>query len=137
MAQDLILLVEDDPDDQELTVSTLRKHGIGRVAMVEDGLQALDYLDNVEHELPRVVLLDLKLPRMDGFEVLKRIRQNPRTALVPVVVMTSSKEEQDRVSSYRHGANSFVTKPINFETFRRSIQHLGVYWLGLNEPARY
>ncbi len=136
MGEDLILLVEDDPDDRELTVSTLRSQVAGRVIAIEDGVEALEYLNSPGKEMPRVVLLDLKLPRLDGLEVLRRIRQNPRTALLPVVVITSSKQEQDRIASYRHGANSFVTKPIDFEGFRNSVRQLGLYWVGVNEPAR-
>ena len=132
---DLILLVEDDPDDEELAVTSLQKHHIGRVRTAHDGVEALAYLHDGHQELPRVVLLDLKLPKIDGFEVLRRIREHPRTRLLPVVVMTSSKQETDRLSCYRCGANSFVTKPIGFDQFREAVRQMGLYWVGLNEAA--
>ena len=135
MNTDLILLVEDDPDDQELAVSSLAKHHLGRIRIVHNGVEALEYLHVGKEELPRVVLLDLKLPKLDGFEVLRRIRQHPRTEFLPVVVMTSSKQEQDRIISYRQGANSFVTKPIDYDQFREAIRQLGLYWVGINESA--
>lgn len=135
MKCDLILLVEDDPDDEELAIAALEKHQIGRIHTVHDGVEALQYLHNRDHELPMVVLLDLKLPKIDGFEVLRRIRRHPRTELLPVVVMTSSKQEADRVSSYRGGANSFVTKPIDYDQFQEAVRQLGLYWVGLNETA--
>jgi two-component system response regulator len=135
MASDLILLVEDDPDDEELAIASLHKHHIGRIRTVHDGVEALEYLHHGNQELPRVVLLDLKLPRVDGFEVLRRVRAHPRTEFLPVVVMTSSNQDRDRVSSYREGANSFVTKPIDFDQFREAVRRLGLYWVGLNETA--
>jgi two-component system response regulator len=133
MRPDLILLVEDDPDDEELALSSLRTHGIGRVRTVRDGAEAIEYLHGEDEELPRVVLLDLKLPRISGIEVLRRIRSHPRTKFLPVVVMTSSKQEGDRLNSYMGGANSFVTKPIDFDRFREAVRQLGVYWVQLNE----
>ena len=135
MATDLILLVEDDPDDEELAISSLHKHHLGRIHSVHDGIEALQYLHAENHELPRVVLLDLKLPKLSGLEVLKRIRAHPRTEFLPVVVMTSSNQDQDRLNSYRGGANSFVTKPIDFDQFRDAVRRLGLYWVGLNEPV--
>lgn len=103
---------------------------------MRDGLEALDYLHDEQRELPKVVLLDLKLPKLDGHEVLRRIRAHPRTQYLPVVVvMTSSKQERDRIGSYRHGANSYVIKPVDFDQFRDAIRQLGTYWVGINEPA--
>jgi two-component system response regulator len=135
MLSDLILLVEDDPDDEELTISSLRRHNIGRIQTFHDGVQALHYLHHENVELPRVVLLDLKLPKLDGLEVLRRIRAHPRTEFLPVVIMTSSKQDRDRVESYEDGANSFVTKPIDYDRFREAVRQLGLYWVGLNETA--
>jgi two-component system response regulator len=131
----LVLMVEDDPDDEELARASLEKHHIGRIVSVHDGLEALEYLHNDDRELPKVVLLDLKLPKLDGHEVLRRIRAHPRTQYLPVVVMTSSKQDRDRIGSYRHGANSYVIKPIDFDQFRDAIRQLGTYWVGINEPA--
>ncbi len=135
MASDLILLVEDDPNDEELAITSLRKHHIGRIHPVRDGAEAIRYLHVEDHELPRVILLDLKLPKLDGFEVLRRIRAHPRTKLLPVVIMTSSKQDRDRIASYQQGANSFVTKPIDFDQFREAVRQLGMYWVGVNETA--
>ncbi len=135
MRTDLILLVEDDPDDEELAITSLRMHHIGRIHSVHDGVEALRYLHEDGHELPRVVLLDLKLPKIDGLEVLRRIRAHPRTELLPVVIMTSSKQEADKMRSYQYGANSFVTKPIDFDQFRDAVRQLGLYWVGLNETT--
>jgi CheY-like chemotaxis protein len=140
MADDLILLVEDDPDDEELALSALRKHDSCRVISVHDGVEALEYLDAATAkadttEYPRLILLDLKLPRLDGVETLKRIRSNPRTALIPVVMMTSSLEQEDLLRSYKTGANSYIRKPIDFDEFRDVVRHLGRYWLRMNEPA--
>src|ERR1041385_2239233 len=120
MADDLILLVEDDPDDEELALSALRQHESARVISVHDGVEALEYLGGVvsDTERPRVILLDLKLPRLDGVETLRRIRSNPRTALIPVVMMTSSRQEEDLLRSYMTGANSYIRKPIDFDEFR-------------------
>ena len=137
-----ILLVEDNPDDQKLTVRALKKNNITNdIVIAEDGVQALDYLfgtgqyaDRDPYLKPSLVLLDLKLPKIDGLEVLARIRADERTKMVPVVVLTSSKEEQDLVTSYQRGANSYVQKPVNFLEFVEAAGRLGVYWLMLNEP---
>jgi two-component system response regulator len=142
MEEKIILLVEDNPDDVELTLRAFRKNNIGnKVVVAKDGVEALDYLfgmgvhagRNVK-ELPVVVLLDLKLPKIDGMEVLKRIRQNDRTKLIPVVILTSSAEQKDVIDGYSFGANSYVRKPVNFEQFVEAIRHLGLYWLLWNEP---
>ncbi|MEW5747716.1 MAG: response regulator [Candidatus Thermoplasmatota archaeon] len=141
MGEARILLVEDNPDDVELTLRAFRKNRIlNEVAVVRDGEEALDYLfcrgafADREHENPAVVLLDLKLPKIDGFEVLRRIRAEERTKMLPVVILTSSKEQQDLVTGYSLGANSYVRKPVDFEQFTDAAQKLGLYWLVLNEP---
>ena len=130
-----ILLVEDNPSDIQLTQRAFAKSKIANeLVIVEDGQAALDYLfGDKGEELPAVVLLDLKLPRIDGLEVLKRLRANTRTRLLPVVMVTTSKEEEDIVESYRLGANSYVRKPVNFSEFSAAVAQLGVYWLALNE----
>src|SRR5690242_3848475 len=136
-----VLLVEDNPDDRDLTLRAFERHGhAGTVAVVEDGEAALDYLhtpgpDGELRPMPEVVLLDLKLPRIDGLEVLRRIRATARTRLLPVVMLTSSAEEQDLVQSYALGANSYVRKPVSFVEFIEAARQLGVYWLELNRPA--
>ena len=136
-----ILLVEDNPTDVELTLRALKKNNLtNKVHVVTDGAEALDYLFATgtykEREIdkkPKVVLLDLKLPKVDGLEVLKKIKSDERTRDIPVVVLTSSKEEQDRIESYKLGVNSYIVKPVNFEQFTKSVQELGLYWLLLNE----
>jgi CheY-like chemotaxis protein len=141
----IILLVEDNPDDEELTIRALRKNGIANELVVaRDGVQALDYLfgrgdwaGRDTSVTPAVVLLDLKLPRVDGLEVLQSMRSDPRTELVPVVVLTSSREEQDILKSYSLRVNSYVRKPVDFTQFTEAVKHLGMYWLLLNElPPR-
>ena len=137
-----ILLVEDNSDDEALTLRALEKNNIhNEVVVARDGVEALDYLfgtgvyagRDVE-ALPQVVLLDLKLPKIDGLEVLQRLRGDERTRLLPVVILTSSKEQQDLVNGYRLGANSYVRKPIDFTQFIEAVRQLGLYWLILNEP---
>jgi CheY-like chemotaxis protein len=137
-----ILLVEDNAQDEFLTLRALRKVNLAnQVDVVRDGQQALDYLfrqgefaERKGPDLPTVVLLDLNLPRIGGLEVLDRLRADPRTALVPVVILTSSDEERDRLRSYENGANSFVRKPLDFTEFAETVARLGVYWLAMNEP---
>jgi len=136
-----ILLVEDNPTDVELTLRALKKNNLAnKVHVVTDGAEALDYLFATgvykEREIdkkPKVVLLDLKLPKVDGLEVLKKIKSDERTRDIPVVVLTSSKEEQDRIESYKLGVNSYIVKPVDFEQFTKSVAELGLYWLLLNE----
>ena len=130
-----ILLVEDNPSDIKLTQRAFAKSNIAnQLVVAEDGQAALDYLfSDADRELPAVVLLDLKLPRVDGLEFLRRIRADKRTRLLPVVVLTTSKEERDMIESYSLGANSYVRKPVNFSDFSAAVVHLGVYWLALNE----
>jgi len=136
-----ILLVEDNPDDEEVTLRAFRKNKIlNEVRVVRDGQQALDYFfgeGSSANPVPTVVLLDLKLPKIDGLEVLRRIRANPRTSLQPIVILTSSKEEQDIVNGYRLGANSYIRKPVDFDQFIEAIQQLGLYWLLQNEPPPF
>jgi len=137
----VILLVEDNPDDEALTLRALRKNKVANdVVVARDGAEALDYLfatgrfaGRDPREVPQVVLLDIRLPKVDGMEVLRRIRQDERTRYVPVVILTSSKEEQDLVNGYKLGANSYVRKPVDFDQFVEAARHLGLYWLVLNE----
>jgi CheY-like chemotaxis protein len=136
-----ILLVEDNPDDVELTLHALKNNNIkNKVIVVNDGAEALDYLfgkgrysDRNLNEMPAVILLDLKLPKIGGLEVLQKIRENKTTKLLPVVVLTSSKEEQDLISSYSLGANSYVRKPVDFNQFAEAVRNLKLYWLLINE----
>jgi two-component system response regulator len=139
MSDRAILLVEDNPDDEALTIRAFKKNNIKNdVVVARDGAQALDYLFGKDAEdkrrLPQIVLLDLKLPKIDGLEVLKRIRADERTRLLPVVILTSSKEEQDLIASYRFGCNSYIRKPVDFDEFVEAARQLGLYWLLLNEP---
>jgi two-component system, response regulator len=138
----VILLVEDNADDEKLTLRALKKNNIGNeVVVARNGVEALDYLfgtgayagRNVS-VMPQVVLLDLKLPKLDGLEVLRRMRADDRTKLLPVVILTSSNEEMDRINGYGLGANSYVRKPVDFNQFSEAARHLGLYWLVLNEP---
>jgi CheY-like chemotaxis protein len=132
-----ILLVEDNQGDEVLTLRALKKNNVANeVVVARDGAQALTLLhgDGARPSPPTVVLLDLKLPKVDGLEVLKAIRSDPRTSLIPVVILTSSKEEQDLVAGYTQGANSYIRKPVDFNQFVEAVKHLGLYWLVLNEP---
>ena len=141
MLDKVILLVEDNPDDEKLTVRALKKNNIANeVAIARDGVEALDYLFGTGAHagrdttlLPTLILLDLKLPKMDGQEVLRRIRADVRTRRLPVVILTSSKEEQDLMQGYDGGANSYIRKPVDFTQFTEVVRQLGLYWLVLNE----
>ena len=138
MSDKIILLVEDNPDDEALALRALKKNNImNEVVVVRDGVEALEYLfaeGGGYHRMPQVVLLDLKLPKLNGLHVLQRLRADTRTELLPVVILTSSKEEQDIIDSYRLGANSYVRKPIDFGQFAEAVRQLGLFWLVLNEP---
>ena len=141
MNKKIILLVEDNPDDEELTRLAFEKSNVANeLAVVRDGVEALDYLFGTGAHagrdpgaMPAVILLDLKLPKIDGLEVLRRLRADDRTKLLPVVVLTSSREQEDIVRSYSTGANSYVRKPVEFEQFVQAVRQLGLYWLLLNE----
>ena len=142
MADGTIMLVEDNPDDVELTLRAFRKNNIAnRTVVVHDGIEALDYLfgrgayskRNIK-EQPKLILLDLKLPKMNGLQVLEQLRAAESTRLLPVVILTSSKEETDLISSYKNGANSYVRKPVDFNQFVEAVRGIGLYWLLINEP---
>lgn len=136
-----ILLVEDNEKDIELTLHALRTENLGnQIHIARDGEEALAFLAATENsvangsgDMPKVILLDLKLPKVDGLQVLRQIKSNPLTQVIPVVVLTSSKEDQDMVSSYRLGVNSYIQKPVNFEQFRKMVKDLGLYWLLVNQ----
>lgn len=136
-----ILLVEDNPDDVKLTFRALKKNNIlNKVVVAEDGVEALDYLFGTGkfagrdlNDMPQVILLDLKMPKLDGLEVLQRIRTDEKTKLLPVVILTTSIEDKDKVESYKLGANSYIRKPVDFNQFLEAVQKLGLYWLVLNE----
>jgi CheY-like chemotaxis protein len=138
----VILLVEDNPDDEALAIRALKRHHIGNeIVVAHDGVEALDYLFGTGmyakrdvNSKPAVVLLDLKLPRVDGLEVLRRLREDERTKLLPVVVLTTSSEEQDLLDSYSLGCNSYIRKPVDFLQFSEAIRQLGMYWLLMNQP---
>ncbi|HJW49670.1 MAG TPA: response regulator [Candidatus Limnocylindria bacterium] len=137
----VILLVEDNPDDEALTMRAFARNNIGnRIVVVRDGAEALDWLFKRDQHQgrsdpdPQVILLDLKLPKVDGLEVLRQIREDPRTRLLPVVILTSSKEESDLLRGYELRANSYIRKPVDFARFVESVRELGMYWLVLNEP---
>ena len=139
-----ILMVEDNPNDEELTLHELRKyHLANRIHVVRDGQEALDYVfctgryaNRQITDQPSVILLDIKLPFVDGLEVLRRIKQDDRTRTIPVVMLTSSREERDLVESYRLGVNSYIVKPVDFDQFKESARTLGMYWLLLNRPPK-
>jgi CheY-like chemotaxis protein len=137
-----ILLVEDNPNDAELTLHALRKNKVAnQIHLVRDGAEALDFLfatgtyaDRNVAEKPKVILLDIKLPKVDGLEVLRTIKDDPKTRTIPVVLLTSSREERDIIEGYRLGVNSYIVKPVDFEQFTRTVRDLGLYWLLLNKP---
>ena len=143
MDKNTILLVEDDPDDEELTVRALRKNNVAsEVVVAHDGVEALEYLfgqgkyaNRDVRLMPHVILLDLKLPKLDGLGVLRRLRADGRTRFIPVVILTHSNEERDRIDSYGLGANSYVRKPVDFNQFSEAARQLGLYWLVLNQAA--
>jgi CheY-like chemotaxis protein len=137
-----ILLVEDNQDDLDMTLRSLRKANLANhIQIARDGAEALEFIfcqgahagRKIEH-IPKVVLLDLKLPKIDGMEVLKRVKGDPRTKMIPIVMLTSSKEQKDVIESYHLGVNSYIVKPVDFEGFAAAVQELGMYWLLLNQP---
>ena len=137
-----ILLVEDNPNDVELTLHALKKyHLANNIRVVRDGAEALEFLfatgayagRNIK-EIPKVVLLDLKLPKVDGLEVLRRVKGDPRTRMIPIVALTSSREERDLAEGYHLGVNSYIVKPVDFEQFTEAVRQLGLYWVPLNQP---
>lgn len=139
-----ILMVEDNPNDEELTLHELRRYHLANaIEVVRDGQEALEYIfcigryaaRNIE-DRPNVILLDIKLPLIDGLEVLRRIKQDPRTRTIPVVMLTSSREERDMIESYRLGVNSYIVKPVDFDQFKEAARSLGMYWLLLNRPPK-
>ena len=134
MTQASVLLVDDNPDDLDVTLLALKRAGVGNIAVARDGVEALSYLQT--SSLPRVVFLDLSMPRLDGIEVLKRLRGDVRTAYLPVVVLTSSTQDSDLAAAYQAGANSYVHKAIYAEEFDGIAEQLGRYWLAVNEVAR-
>lgn len=142
LSDKVILLVEDNPDDEALTLRALKKNNIhNEVVVARDGVEALDYLFGTGLHAgrdtriqPQIILLDLKLPRVDGLEVLRQLRADPRTSNQPVAILTTSNEERDILSSYQFGANSFIRKPVDFEQFMEAVRQLGLYWLVLNIP---
>jgi two-component system, response regulator len=143
MTSRIILLVEDNPNDEALTLRALKKSGVtNHVVVTRDGAEALDYLfctgsytERTAADMPSLVLMDLNLPKIGGLEAVRRIRENVETKLLPVVILTSSDEEEDRLNGYQVGANSYVRKPVEFNKFAAAVQQLGLYWLLLNEPS--
>lgn len=139
-----ILLVEDNPNDAELAMRSLKKHNLANsIVWVKDGAEALDFIfargaykDRDINNIPKVILLDLRLPKVDGLEVLRSVKSDERTKPIPVVVLTSSREEKEIVESYKLGVNSYITKPVDFEAFVKTVRELGMYWLLLNKPPR-
>ena len=139
-----ILLVEDNPEDLELTLRALRMANLGNhISIARDGAEAIEYIfcegphsGRKIEDTPKLILLDLKLPKVDGLEVLRRIKGDPRTKKIPVVALTSSKEQSDVINSYNLGVNSYIVKPVNFEGFAEAVQKLGMYWLLLNQPPK-
>jgi two-component system response regulator len=138
MPVQMIVLVEDNPDDQTLTLRALKKQNLANeIIVLNDGVEALEYLLDPEKPLPHLLLLDLKLPKLDGLQLLRRLRSEPRTQLLPVVVLTSSDEDRDVIEGYRLGANSYIRKPVDFNQFSEAVRQLGLYWLVLNQsPPR-
>jgi two-component system response regulator len=133
-----ILLVEDNPDDANLAIRALQKNNLANHLLhLEDGQQLLDYVFNENNVMPRLILLDLKMPKVDGIEVLRRLKADEKKKLIPIVMLTSSKEESDIIGSYRLGVNAYIVKPVDFEQFVRAVTELGLFWLVLNESPKW
>ncbi len=130
-----ILLIEDNPDDAGLTIRTLKKNNLGNhLIHLEDGQDALDFLFNEENRMPKLILLDLKMPRVDGIEVLRKLKSDEKKRSIPVVVLTSSKEEKDIVEAYKLGVNAYIVKPVDFDQFVKAVTQVGLFWVVLNQP---
>ena len=130
-----ILLIEDNPDDAGLTIRTLKKNNLGNYLIhLEDGQDALDFLFNEENRMPKLILLDLKMPRVDGIEVLRKLKSDEKKRSIPVVVLTSSKEEKDIVEAYKLGVNAYIVKPVDFDQFVKAVTQVGLFWVVLNQP---
>lgn len=144
MDNKFILLIEDNKDDIELTIRAFKKNNLkNEIVVIKDGGDAIDYFDKLgemqpgeTHRIPTIILLDLKLPKVDGIDILKKIRSNPYTKFIPVIILTSSLEEQDLFNGYQFGANSYIRKPVDFTKFIEAVQQLGLYWLLLNETPQ-
>jgi two-component system, response regulator len=133
-----ILLVEDNPEDAELTIRTLERSNLANHLLhLSDGQEALDFLFNDENTMPKLVLLDIKMPKVDGLDVLRRIKADENKRVIPVVVLTSSKEETDIIESYKLGVNAYIVKPVDFDRFVKAVSELGLFWLVLNQPPNY
>jgi two-component system, response regulator len=140
-----ILLIEDNPHEAELTIRSLRKHNLANKLMhIDDGAEALDFLFSrtqsnaaINPFNPKLILLDLKLPKVDGLEILRKIKGDDRTKMIPVVILTSSREERDIIESYKVGVNGYIVKPVNFESFAKAVSELGLFWLNLNQPPPF
>jgi len=132
-----ILLVEDNPDDAGLTIRALKKHNLAnKLLHLEDGQEALDFLFNDNNEMPRLVVLDLKMPKVDGIDVLRRLKTDVTRKVIPVVILTSSREEKDIVESYQFGVNAYIVKPVDFDQFAKAVADLGLFWMVLNQPPK-
>jgi two-component system response regulator len=132
-----ILLVEDNPDDAGLTIRALKKHNLANQLLhLEDGQEALDFLFNDKNEMPRLIVLDLKMPKVDGIDVLRKLKSDQHRKVIPVVVLTSSREEKDIVESYQFGVNAYIVKPVDFDQFAKAVADLGLFWMVLNQPPK-
>ncbi len=132
-----ILLIEDSPDDAELTIRALKKNKlVNSLKHLHDGEEALNFIFNEDHPIPKLILLDLKMPKVDGIEVLKRLKSDPVKKIIPVVILTSSKEERDIVESYRLGVNAYIVKPVDFEKFVQAVTDIGLFWMIINQPPK-
>jgi two-component system response regulator len=132
-----ILLVEDNPNDAELAIRALKKNNLANnLVHLEDGQEALDYLYNEENELPRLILMDVKMPRVDGIEVLRKLKSDEKRKVIPVVMLTSSKEDKDIIDAYNLGVNAYIVKPVDFDQFVKAVTQLGFFWMILNQPPK-